>query len=225
MLQNIKILIIFSIMAISLLACECVPGLDTAKEIKPDQSAELAFMNCTSDASPLSLSSNSLDIALNTENSLDFAEYKKTYSGDNFLQILFEKNILFNGLVSLKKDSRNTLIAYGSSQRARILSIEDSIKSQSVGNSLLRVINLAVPAKTLQARIGKTEPMELKFKSFSPIKSFTAGYVSLEIIDPENNNQIIIKNVLTESGKITNFIVIGDEINGGYALRIIKNNL
>lgn len=217
---------IVMILAIAgLYSCECVPGIETPKNISPIEGTNIAIASCLSDGESISLYANSLEIAKGVTPLINEIDYSKAYIGDNFIQITAPKDIiLFNGFLQLAKDSYYSLIAYGTIQRTRLLIMSDSV-SQSREGGYLRIINLSSSGKTVLVKTGNSQSIELKFKSFTPLLSNKAELIQIEVIDSETNNQLIKTNVRVSSHDLNNMVILEDAESGEPYLKVIKNKL
>lgn len=187
-------------------SCECVPGIETDKKITPKESTDAAFINCTSDNTPLTLYSNSVSIEKSLANNQNNVNYSKFYIGDNFLQVEDDhQSLLYSGLLNFAKGNKYSVFAFGRKSRLRVLSILDSLPKNIMSG--FRFINLNPESKSILVQISGYDNKELKFRSYTDVFPLGLSPISYSITDIETNNLLRTGTILFRSNSLINMIL------------------
>ncbi|HRP02794.1 MAG TPA: hypothetical protein PLE30_09125 [Candidatus Kapabacteria bacterium] len=180
--------LLFFIITLFIYACECVPGLDTPKEITPENSTDCIFINGVEDNESLYIETDDIKISGNISYRQSKFEYKRVKVGNYYLKIKANDSlsIIYNSPIKFRKDKKYILCAYGKDYSIETLLIEQGLSEAKWS----KIINLS----------GELTPLQVKIVTASDTitESIDRG-VALDIdIVSQKIDMIYIKNLKSE---------------------------
>lgn len=206
-------------------SCECPPNLDTDKELIPNEFSNIFFINRFQSHSSVNVYSRKLELLKNlSQTTYSESSYTKFPSGFSNLIFKSNSNIIFNTVISSKKNLYYTLIMFESSDQPQILLLNDT-NPDSLNNTSFRIVNLTQNNKVLCKIISSLPQaieVNLNNNEFTNLISFATGIINLEVYDYETKILLAdLKNIKLNLNSVTNFILQSDNeklnINVGIA--------
>lgn len=180
--------LLFILLSLIIISCECVPGLDAPKEITPENSTECLFINAIEDNKNIYLETDEIKISGAINYNLTNFEYKKVKAGNYFLKIKGNDSIsvIYNSPINFKKDKRYILAAAGIGYSIQTLLLEN----EYTVTKWTELINLS----------GNTTPLEITIITNSDTLKYSLNPISSVKLDINNTkiDMIYIKNQNSE---------------------------
>ena len=166
-------LLTFVFLAFCFYSCECVPGINTPREITPSQYAHVMFIN--------SISGYDWDyVRMNTgyQNHVDDSYYNSssyTYKEiipaltNIYIQSPNNDSLIYNGLIDIQMAVPYTYIAYSANDRIQGMMLNDSIDSYSKTNAYFRCVHIGndVPIVLFKIKDQYSIPITSSFRKSS----------------------------------------------------------
>ena len=213
---HIKIIYLAAAVAAGLLflhACECVPDIDTPKEITPDQYANVMFLNSNSDYELLKFKTESDNFVINSYYLTDEFSYQDMIPGIVNVQIFTPgDSMLFNSVMDLKKAYPYMFFAFGNSDRVQGMLLVDTINNFSRNNSYFRCINLANYSPYIMFKIigSYSIPTIRPFKTASSFFPTYSGTYNSEIRNATNDSLVLFyQNAEFKAGRAYSLLLRG----------------
>lgn len=195
----------------SIVSCQCVPGLDTEKEITPSDYAKVMCINGIPKLDKVSIDAG--NYKLHTALNYDLEEgykYSNVPPGVvNFYVSIRDDSVLFNGLANLSRGKAYTFLLYPlktkNLERVQAMLLYDTISGFSKTNSYFRFVNISPEAPTtllFEVKGDYAIPLGLGFRSFSKFLTVYSGNYTISVKNPENDSTIkILRNFSFAPGK------------------------
>lgn len=136
----IRYIVYIFVFAIIFAGCECIPGIDTPKDIHPENGAKIAIFHFASSYNSISVSQKGYTIADNLGFASHTPIYKDAFTGYSNLKITesSSKHTIYNGIYTFEQGKHYSLY-YFECNRAKIQQVQDSIYK---GASFVRILNM-----------------------------------------------------------------------------------
>lgn len=223
-------LLLFSVIFVS---CQCVPGLDTEKDITPSQYARVMSINCVPNQKiGVVIGGREIHSALSYDMEEGF-KYFNVPPGISNLSITLKKDsMVYNGFAELKKGYAYSLFVYPINKRIQPLLLYDTISSYSNSNSYFRFVFLApMPTSTLLFQVEDQYPVSvgLSFRLTSKFFTTYPGKYTIKVTDPENDSTLRkLVNFQFKPGKGYSIVLRGyaesQDPNTNLNLLVIEHN-
>lgn len=216
------------------ISCQCIPSLDTEKDITPSQYAQVMCVNCAPMFGKVKLTVGGL--VLHNSLSYDLEEgfkYSNVLPGvTNFIVSYKNDSVVYNGFANLVKGQLYTFFIIQLQRRVSGLLLNDSISSYSSTNSYFRFINLALNSPSyLLFTLEQQYPLSfsLNFKNYTKFYTTYPEKYKISVSDLEKDTVLFqIKNFEFKPGKGYTIIFRGDfnakQPNLGSNVLIIQHN-
>ncbi|MFN3307516.1 MAG: hypothetical protein ACK42Z_10080 [Candidatus Kapaibacteriota bacterium] len=215
-------------------ACQCIPSLDTEKDITPSQYAQVICVNCAPMFGKVKLTIGG--IILHNSLSYDIEEgfkYLNVLPGvTNFVVSYKNDSVVYNGFANLVKGQLYTFFIIQLQRRVNGLLLNDSISNYSPTNSYFRFVNLALNSPSyLLFNLEQQYPLNfsLNFKNYTKFYTTYPEKYNITITDLERDSILFqIKNYEFKPGKGYTIVLRGDlkaeEPNYGCNVLILQHN-
>ncbi len=194
-------------------ACECVPDINTPKEIKPDQFSNVMFINSNSDFDLLKFKTEAGDFSANVYYLEENYSYQSIIPGIVNIKIATAKDsLLFNSVMDLKRAFPYTFFAFGTSDRMQGFLLTDTINNYASNNSYFRCINLANFSPYIMFKIigSYSIPTIRPFKTASNFYPTYSGIYNIEIRNATNDSLMLYeKNIEFKAGRAYSLLLRG----------------
>jgi len=215
MAHTLKFIFLFCF-ALAFVGCQCIPSLDTEKEITPSQYSRVLCVNCAPSFPKVKVVVG--DITLHNSLSYDMEEGYKYFNVppgvSNFVIMYKTDSVLYNGFASLSKGMAYTFLIMQLQRRIKGLLLYDTLGSFSMTNSYFRFINLALNSpSSLLFQIEQQYPIyfPLGFKSFTKFYTTYPEKYRISVKDAEKDSTLFdIKGYQLQAGKGYSIILRGD---------------
>ncbi len=196
---NLKYIILILLIIGGIIACQCVPGLDTEKEISPSEYAKVLCVNGIPQLDKVRIDAGdyNLHTALNYDLEEGYEYFNVPPGVINFYVSIRNDSVLFNGLASLSRGKSYTFLLYPlktkNQERVQALLLYDTIGDYSRTNSYFRFVNISPDAPTtllFELKADYTIPLGLGFRSFSKFFTTYPGNYTISIKNPGNDSTI-----------------------------------
>ncbi len=204
----------FGVVAIS--GCQCIPSLDTEKEITPSQYSKLMCVNCAPSFEKIKIMVGGVYL----HNSLiyDMEEgfkYSNVLPGvTNFVVLFKTDSVLYNGFANLTKGVPYTFLVIQMQRRIKSLLLYDTLSNYLPSNSYFRFVNVAINSpSSLVFQIEQQYPIfaPLGFRSFTQFFTTFPEKYKIIIRDAEKDSVLFsIRNFQLLAGKGYSIILRGD---------------
>jgi hypothetical protein len=207
-----KQLILILLIIFALFGCECVPDVNAPKQIDPEESAKVAFINVHDNYSSLLIESDDIEIIGELINFQQESQYRNLASGITYIKIVNNENNhgILNFSVDLEIGEYYSLFIFGSGSRAEALLIEDS----KIYQNSVRFVNLAsIYDRNLKFEV-KDHPeysSSLASRDFSEEIEVSENQYNITIRESLNGSQIT--SLVTEISGYTSLIAYGNNLN------------
>jgi len=205
--------VIFIAVVLLVNACECVPDINAPKEIKPDQYANVQFVNCNSDFELLRFKTESDIFTINSYYLDKEYKYQSMIPGITNIKITDDSDsLLFNSILDLKKAYPYTFFAFGNINRVQGMLLPDTINNYISTNSYFRCINLANLSPYIMFKIIGTYsiPSIHPFKSYSAYFPTYSGIYNIEIRNATNDSLLLFEeNIKFDPGRAYSLVLRG----------------
>jgi len=202
-------LLLFILLAMVTIGCECVPGLDAPKEITPENSTQCLFINGVEDNENIYLETDEIKILGAINYSKTIFDFKKVKIGNYFLKIKANDSVsvIYNSPFNFKKDKRYILCAAGINYSIQTLLIEQDYSNQNY----TEIINLSGEPNPLEITIiSGTDTLKYSLNQLTSIK-LDINNAKIDMLYIKNNNselelnekdiQLLNYNLLIIKGK------------------------
>lgn len=198
--------------------CECVPDINTPKEITPDNFSYVRIINALPDHTEISTESNDIKLIIPAlYSNEDSVTYQKFHTGNSMIKIysLAHEQVIANQPYMLAKDKHYSLVAYGRGSIALTTLIEDNYTNLELGKSAVRLLNFSTGRNEFKFVLAGTQnfEQELAFSSYSEFITIQSGDYKVTLKDdigtiiaeenmkiaPGVNYDIISKGYLTDA--------------------------
>ncbi len=215
----IKILHIILI-TIFFFGCECIPAIDTPKEIKPENGSKIAFFHLSHESGNVSLLNKQIVLLDNITFSEHTPDYKEAFSGyTNFkIQDNSSGQTLYNGTYNFEKAGHYSMFFYDC-KRTKVKQVRDSVYS---GAGFVRIVNMydAMPFFEINYS-DELSNLQLKCGDLTELYEISSS-TSLEIKD-DSGMTIWNQNLEFIPNTIQNVIILHDKISSNFQIQ--KYNL
>lgn len=194
-------------------ACECVPDINTPKDIKPDQYANVMFVNSNCDFDLLKFKTEYDVFTINSYYLTDDYYYQSMIPGITNVRILTpDDSILFNSMMDLKKAFPYTFFAFGNIDRMQGLLLTDTINNYLPNNTYFRCVNLANLSPYIMFNVigSYSIPTIQPFKTSSAFFPTYSGYYNVEIKNATNDSLLLfVEKVQFKPGRAYSLLLRG----------------
>lgn len=123
-------------------ACECVPDINTPKEVDPAQSANVAFINADNNHMQMQIISNDIELPEKIDFKSETSTYQKVASGATYIRVnnAVTGSALLNFSVDLEIGEYYSILIYGKGKRVIPILMKDEINQQA---GSIRFINVS----------------------------------------------------------------------------------
>lgn len=206
------ILLVFSLF----LGCQCIPSLDTEKEITPSQYSKVMCVNCAPsfDKVKIIVGDYILHNSLNYDMEEGFKYFNILPGVTNFVVIYKSDSILYNGFANLSKGVPYTFLIIQMQKRIKGLLLYDTISNFSPTNTYFRFVNVAINSPTsLVFKIEQQYPIyfPLGYRSFTKFYTTYPDKYRITIHDADKDSVLFdLKNFQLLAGRGYSIILRGD---------------
>lgn len=213
--------LIYILIFLSFIGCECIPAIDTAKEIKPENGAKIAFYNLDQQSGTISLANKNITLAEN----LPFASHSNAYleAFSDYTNIKVTETAsgaaLYNGIYNLKPGNYYSMYVFNC-KRTKVSQVRDSVYP---GASFLRIVNVYNELPYFEVALaGITDRIRLKCGDLTELFEVTTE-TSLHIYDSTEDliREIIIQ---PEANTIQNVIILHSHSNAEFTINSYSIN-
>ncbi|MCX7909638.1 MAG: hypothetical protein N2560_09005 [Ignavibacteria bacterium] len=214
--------------------CQCIPSLDTEKDITPSQYSRIMCVNCAPlfDKVKIVVGEFTLHNSLDYDMEEGFKYFNVLPGVTNFVVIYKSDSVLYNGFANLSKGLPYTFLIIQLQKRIKGLLLYDTLSTYSPTNSYFRFVNVAVNSpSSLVFQIEQQYPIyfPLGFRSFTKFFTTYPEKYRITIKDADKDTTLFdIKNFQFLAGKGYSIILRGDfqtkETKLGTNLLIIQHN-
>ncbi len=194
-------------------SCECVPDINTPKEIKPDQYSNVMFINSNPDFDLLKFATEAGNFSADVYYLAEDYDYQSIIPGIVNIQILAGKDsLLFNSVMDLKRAFPYTFFAFGTSDRMQGFVLTDTIDNYASNNSYFRCINLANYSPYIMFKIIGTYsiPTIRPYKTASNFFPTYSGVYNVEIRNAMTDSVLLYeKNIEFKPGYAYSLLLRG----------------
>lgn len=193
------------------ISCQCVPGLDTEKEITPSDYAKVLCINGIPKLDKVSIDAGNykLHTALNYDLEEGYKYFNVPPGVINFYVSIRNDSVLFNGLANLSRGKAYTFLLYPlktkNLERVQAILLYDTIGDFSKTNSYFRFVNISPESPTtllFELKGDYPIPLGLGFRAFSKFLTVYPGSYTISVKNPENDSTIkILRNFPFAPGK------------------------
>ncbi len=201
-----------------LVGCECIPTLDTEKEISPSQYSKILCINCVPNLNGLQVVAGNVVLhkSLNY-NFVDYYNYVDVHPGTaNFVLSVGSAerdSVIFSGLANLQRGVCYSFLIYPMNKRVQSMILVDSIRNYLQTNSYFRFINLSPDSPySLYFSLEDQYPITLGlgFRTYSQYFTTYPGTYRISVINSENDSVVArIPRYQFEQGKGYSIILRG----------------
>ncbi len=191
-----------------LTGCECIPSIDTPKDIKPENGAKISFYHLAQDYNNITVENKDITLI----DKLGFAQssgiYKESFTGYTNIKVKETSSgeSIYNGIYSLEKGMYYSLYFYKDT-RVHVQQVKDSVYKDA---AFVRVVNMYCKNQFFDVSIGNiAEHLQLKCGDLTELYEISKDEI-ITIID-ENSNQIFKDNLKIKPNTITNIIISFEE--------------
>lgn len=221
-----------------IISCQCVPGLDTEKEITPSDYAKVMCINGIPKLDKVGIDAGNykLHTALNYDLEEGYKYFNVPPGIVNFYVSIHNDSVLFNGLANLSRGKAYTFLLYPlktkNLERVQAILLYDTIRDFSKTNSYFRFVNISPESPTtLLFEVKGDYPISLGlgFRFFSKFLTVYPGNYTISVKNPENDSTIkILRNFPFAPGKGYTIIFRGYYNSGNSAtgsnLLVVRHN-
>ncbi len=215
--MNNILFVLFGIIILSSIinSCECVPDINTPKEITPSDYSLSMFINATSKYDKLMIESDEVVVNENLTNSETELKYIKVWSGNRYLRVIENQNTILNLPVSFKKQDYYTVVFYNFGSKLKSMIVKDSILQLSPINfSNYRIITAIENNIPLNIEIFKDGTAIIAFyglyNSISDYNSINTGNYKIRISNPTTQSIITETEFNFSINSICNILIKGN---------------
>ncbi len=179
-------LLLFILLTIITISCECVPGLDAPKEITPENSTQCLFINGVEDNENIYFETDEIKILGTINFSKTNFDFKKVKIGNYFLKIKANDSVsvIYNSPFNFKKDKRYILCSAGINYSLQTLLIEQDYSNQNY----TEIINLSGEPNPLDITIiVGSDTVKYSLNQLTSIK-LDINNVKIDMLYIKNNN-------------------------------------
>ncbi len=187
-----------------LIGCECIPSIDTPKDIKPENGAKISFYHLAQDYNNITVENKDITLI----DKLGFSEfsgrYKDAFPGYTNIKVkdISSGESIYNGIYSLEQGMHYSLYFY-MDDRVQMQQVKDSVYKDA---AFVRVVNMYCKSQFFDVSIANiAEHLQLKCGDLTELYEISKDE-NITILD-ENNNQIFKDNVKPVPNTITNLII------------------
>ncbi len=214
--------IFYILLTLSILnACECIPAIDTPKEIKPENGAKITLYHMAYDRGMVSLSSKNITLVDQLPFGEHLGEYKEAFAGYTNLKIkeTSSGNILYNGIYSLEQNQYYSIYLY-SCNRPKVLEVRDSVYENA---SFVRIVNMYDGISHFQVNMEDSfENVRLKCGDLTELTEISSN-TPISILD-EKDIQIWNNDISYSPNTIFNVIIFQNPSNSNYQIRTFSTS-
>ncbi len=222
-MRNTELLKLFGILALVLfvaIGCECVPDINTPKEITPSDYANSLFINVSSKYEKLKIESDEVVVIDELLNPQTEFKYYKVWSGNRYLRVTetTNQNTILNLPVSFKNKDYYTIVFYNIGSRMKSIILRDSISELKPTNfSNYRIISAIENNSPLNIEIHRDSEKIFSFNnlynSISDYNSLNGGNYLIKVVDSENKKVLKEMEFNCQLNSIYNILISGNILN------------
>ncbi|MCX7879556.1 MAG: DUF4397 domain-containing protein [Ignavibacteria bacterium] len=207
------------LLAIVFCGCQCIPNLETDREISPSQYAKVMCVNALPNVEKIKITVGNilLHSALTYEMEEGFRYFNVPYGVINFNIAIKNDSIIYKGMANLQKGKAYTFFVYQMQRRAQGLLLEDDVSTYSLTNSYFRFVNLLINSPhSLLFSIEHQYPIviNLVFKTYTKFYTTYPDKYVITIKDAEKDSIIAqSKNFQLLPGKGYTIVLRGDYLD------------
>lgn len=233
MIQILDKLCLLLVSIVLFVSCQCVPGLDTERDITPSQYARVMSINCVPNQKiGVIISGREIHSALSYDMEEGFKYFNVSPGISNFSITLKNDSVVYNGFAELKKGYAYSLFVYPFNKRIQPLLLFDTISNYSSSNSYFRFVFLApMQTPTLLFQVEDQYPISvgLSFRFASKFLTTYPGKYQIKVSDPEKDSTLRkLVNFQFKPGKGYSIVLRGyvesQDPNTSLNLLVIEHN-
>lgn len=192
--------------------CDCVPEIDTDKNVYPETFANVYFVAASPDLRAFDVEADGFVVAENLSFENDPDKYAKIGADAraNLLRLLDSKsgNAVYATSVDFPEESYWTMFVFGSSAFVETVSLEDDVESIDLGGGVFRVINFVSISDSIKIKLTRDgSTISEKKIDFLSSAAWTdlAGKVAFLSVEVGGKN--LEREIQIKQGFITNALI------------------
>lgn len=195
--------------------CQCVPSIDTPKEVNPTFYSHILFVNAHPDIDEINILIGNNALVKSLFYNSDPKDYYNVSPGSQNIQITgYNDSTLFNSTINLVDKQNYTLIAYGTDSRVQVKILNDTISNYSSNNAYYRFVDMTPDAPILIPSItGLLPENTLSYRFYTPFKAIVGDKydIQLKVLTQSLTDSVVLSsnNINFSAGSIYSIVVTG----------------